>query len=661
MTSITLYADVPGRRLVSKDGAPITLPSLVLGDQCVFSLKTLDRNAAGEPRETTLNVRTLRASIGKVLEPPISGAFSVKIGAAVTDEIPIGATTNEVRTALTSIAGYALGEVQASAPGCWLLRFESAGIVPLEVGSNSLVPRSFVRIRPFQINELWWHEIRLIQAPVVFTGSYDRVLPPAPSVIRVRAGSARVEGSSINTNEVQALTVPATFKGTYYLQWDYRSSRLLGIQDGPDEIAAALNAMFTDGRKRFAVTNPEEDKAYIEFVGALEAMPQPLMATAVHSFLPGDLTFVLDLGSAELATALREQSEITLPFEIELEIEDEDMNDPAVAGRPVTFQTSVKIVREQIWEELALVPAVEWLRPPQPRDYLPFTRDQIITGSQHYQATIGNGVAREFVLDHGLNTEALHVTVRENASGGRRLREDEFSVVFTDANSLLLSFPGDQPAPAPGSRAVVVSSAGPISAFQAHHHTIPQVEGLPDALSALGLRIEAIEELLPSVNPTARAGPDTEKSLEIEIPDRAEMFPGKLPDHFDAESAAKDGRDLPKPAGLLPAIHDANVDSIILPLPAAASKEGQVFINDRGSSVMVPGGLGRRGAQLDPNGHVGSDGRVWYRLTRAAATNSFYPVDFERELFMLHINEQMFRPPEFSPARFAPAGNARSR
>jgi hypothetical protein len=35
---------------------------------------------------------------------------------------------------------------------------------------------------------------------------------------------------------------------------------------------------------------------------------------------------------------------------------------------------------------------------------------------------------------------------------------------------------------------------------------------------------------------------------------------------------------------------------------------------------------------------------VWYRLSRAAQTNSFYPLDFERELFLLHINEAMWKP-----------------
>ncbi|RDJ93655.1 hypothetical protein B4Q13_20475, partial [Lacticaseibacillus rhamnosus] len=79
----------------------------------------------------------------------------------------------------------------------------------------------------------------------------------------VRNGYPREVGVSANTNEVQQLTLPVAFKGTYYLQWDYRTSTTLGVQDGPDKIAAAFNAMFSDGIPRVKVTNPESEKAHI--------------------------------------------------------------------------------------------------------------------------------------------------------------------------------------------------------------------------------------------------------------------------------------------------------------------------------------------------------------------------------------------------------------
>lgn len=651
MSKLLLYTDLSRHQLVTRDGGTYTLPSLTLGDTALFALRFLDRDDAGTLREQEFHLRTLRASIGPVLAAPDSGTFSLRLAPThETTPLSADASADAIRAAIRALpetSVYPLAEVAPSADrGCWLFRFDHDGPVPLEVGTNRLAPRSFVRVRAFESNHRWWHELRLIVAPLVFTGSHERVLPEAPTIRRIRTGAPRIEGSSINTNEVQALKVPTDFQGTYYLQFDYRSSRLIGIDDGPDEIASALNAMWTDGKARFVVTNPEENHAYIEFVGPLEASPQPLIAVSVHTFRQGDVTFSLDLKNADLAEALRSASTVQLPFEVEAEVVDNetDLADPSVPGRIVTlFSVLVTIVREQIWEELATISQIDWMRPPQPRDYIPWTPDQIITGSQHYVATFGDGIATEFVFDHNLDTDALHVAIRQNSFGGLLLRQgDDYSVAFTSPQSITITFTGEPPAL--NSLAIVLTSAGPTSAFQAHHHTIPQVDGLEDALNALGMRIGAIEELLPKTNPSSRSGEDGSNSLEIEIPDKAELFPGKFPENFDASAAAKEGKNLPRPGGLLPAIHDTRIESIIAPLPPASSDEGRVYRNDSGIPLFVPGGLGRRGGYLEPNNYAGSDGRVWYRLTRDGITNSFFPADFERELFMLHINEEMLRP-----------------
>jgi len=648
MSKFLLHVDLTRRTLITRDGGTFSLPALTLGDSVTFALRAYDRDAASALVEQRISLRTLRASIGNVLAAPSGGTFSLRLNPAhESAAIPFDATTDAIRSAITALPespSFPLLEVLPSAePGCWLLRFSPTGPVPLEGGTNRLLPRSFVRVRAFEENGRWWHEVRLIQSPLAFSGSHERVLPDAPSVRRIRAGAPRVDGSSINTNEVQALRVPTDFAGTYYLQFDYRSSRLIGVEDGPEQIAEALNAMWTDGKTRFVVTNPEEGNAYIEFTGPLEAAPWPLITVSVHTFREGDINFTLDLKTAELATALRGQDSATFQFEVEAELVDDsaDLDDPGVPGRIVTlFSAPVTINREQIWEELADVPQIDWMRPPQPKDYIPWTPDQIITGQQHYLGVIGDGVSSVFLLDHMLGTRALHVSIRENSGSSRLLLPSEFAVALPSDNEAEITFP--EPPPSVNAYAVTITAAGPKSAFQDHHHSIGQVNGLEDTLLALGLRITAIEDLLPAVNPAARTG-SVGESLEIEIPDRMEIFPGKLAADVDAEAASKDLKKLPKPAGLIPAIHDATIEPILVPLPLATSGEGKVYRNDSGEALLVPGGLGRRGGYLDSGGFAGSDGRVWYRLTRDGASNSFYPLDFEKELFMLHINDQMLR------------------
>ena len=570
-----IYADITKRQLCSQEGNNASLPQLTFGDNVTFAVRLLDRDADGV-RLTDLKLRNLRAAIGPVMQCPVAGRFSLRFGTGTESVmLPITATCDALREAIVALpeeATYPLLDVLPGVDkGVWLLRFDHEGEVPLAVCTNQLFPRAFVRVRVFQTNNRWWHEVRLIVAPYSFVNQFYRVLSPAPSVTRIRAGDPG-DNETPAQNEVQKIHVPSTFAGTYYVTFDYRTSRLLGTTDGPDEVASALNAMWSDGATRFVATLPESNEVYVEFVGLLGKFPQNMMAITVNTFRAGDISFDLDLNTADLASALRASASVTVPLEVELDVvgDDENPDDPNIPGKVMTlFSAPLTIVREQIWAELATVPAINWIRPPQPKDYVPYGQNQVITGAQNYIACIGDGTAKNIVLDHNLGTEALHITVRENASGGHRIPDNAYDVVFTDENSLTLVF---ATAPAANALAVTISTAGPRSAFVSGLRvTEAQVDGLLDDLRVLGGRVGAIEDLLPSVSPT----------------------------RADSSSA--------------------------------------------GGTIAVPGGLGRRGSHLEAGGYIGSDGRVWYRLSRDGATNSFYPTDFERELFMLHVNDHMLR------------------
>ncbi len=648
MSDLDLFADLVTRKLISSDGGAVTLPILVLGDTLRCTLKTMERNEAGDVRERDLRVRSVRASIGRVLTPPQVGWFKLWIGDTDTPQINFDANGDVFKTAAQGSG--IIDTVENPAVGTWVVkttRPETEPDYPIYIHTNRLSPESFVRVRQFKQLGVWCFECRLIQAPLAFNDGHERVLSPPPDVRRIRSGEAGSE-TQPPSNEIQALHLPPDFRGTYFLRWNYRVSKLLGIEDGPDEIAAALNAMFQKSGKRFEATNPEPDNAYIEFIGELGGSPQPLIAVEVNTFAPGTLTFELELDRVQMAAALRAVAEIEVPFEVELEVVDdgEDVADPAVAGRIITlFQQPVKVAREQIFDELALVQSIDWLRPPQPRDYIPFTPDQIIVGVQHYVCVFGNGALRSFSFPHNLATEAFHLTVRQNIPNGRVLvLGTDYTVKILSANEVVLDFPVGAPPPALNSLALVLSTAGPRSAFLAHTHTMAQIIGLLDALAAVYARLEHIEDLLPT--PNFFGDREKGKPQDIEIPDFTDLFPSaRLPANFNVKDISEGKTDkLPRAPGLLPAIHDATVVPISVPLPRPEANAGNVFQNTTSNPLLVPGGLGRRGGYLDSLGYAGSDGRVWYRLTRAATTNSFFPVDFERELFLLHINDAMWAP-----------------
>ena len=194
MSRFLLHVDLSRRTLITRDGGTYSVPPLTLGDAATFALRAMDRDANNTLVQTELSLRTLRASIGPVLAPPFGGTFSVRFAPAhESAAIAFDASADAVRAAILSLpehSAFPLAEVVPSAePGCWLLRFNQSGPVPLSVATNHLLPRAFVRVRAFEDNGRWWHELRLIQSPLAFSGSHERELPDAPSVRRIRAGA----------------------------------------------------------------------------------------------------------------------------------------------------------------------------------------------------------------------------------------------------------------------------------------------------------------------------------------------------------------------------------------------------------------------------------------------------------------------------------------
>ena len=102
MSDLDLHADLSARKLVTSDGGSVSLPVFVLGDQCVCSLRLLEHGEGDMLREKNLNVRTLRASIGKVLEPPSGGMCTLRFTVDASVELKPSSTTDEMKGAFSA-------------------------------------------------------------------------------------------------------------------------------------------------------------------------------------------------------------------------------------------------------------------------------------------------------------------------------------------------------------------------------------------------------------------------------------------------------------------------------------------------------------------------------------------------------------------------------
>ena len=633
-----LFTGVPAS---STTGEAYTFPKFRPGEQVAFALRFLDE-VNGSLVEVERDIAAIRAGVGLVDNPPANGKWALQVGAGASTGANTTTTFNwnqdsaAVETALNSLSGIAPHDFNVSQDGnSWLVWRDSGASFTLTGRTNTLSPTSFIRVRGAEKNGVWINEVRLVQASVAFTDSSDLVLPEAPAISLVRDGGA---DGLFEWNEIQKLSLPPDFKGTYYLKRGFARTDLLDFNSGITEIKTALDVILLPEEAEVNVTNPSSNVAFIEFRGELRGTNVALLELVVADAPAGDLTFVMDFTTADAWAALRELDNVPVAFEVEVDYYIDPADHPAGTRTAKLWSETVTLGRPLLWEGLAAVQNIDWLRQPSPRSYVPFTTDQIITGSQYYTQAFGNGVATSFTFAHNLATDNIAgVVVRENVAGGAILTTG-YTLALDSANSLTLVFSA---APALNARVVIITAAGPTTVFQTHTHTRAQIVGLEDILDDLGSRVAGLEAVLPSTGPGVTDSSTV--GMVTLLPKLHELLFVAAPTTggFLGDKGGVDAAKLPERAPyLLPAIHDSTTDNLTDPLPTISTNAGKVYLNSGGAAVAIPGGGKIPSKYVAAGGFVNCDGRSLYVSRRDGTTKSYYPMAFERTLFTMAVNDK---------------------
>ena len=526
-----LFTDLTRRVLsTSASGDTFSFPALTAGDSLAISLRFIQRIGSSTPREVYPKIRAVRASIGFIDQRPVHGSFSLKIGDAAisagntTALLPHNATAAQIKASLTPLVGPDIAATFED--GSYIIHCDDGRKLDLTVVRNTLFPTSFGRIFAYEVNAEWLHELRLVQAPLAHTDSSERVLPLAPSVTTIQDGYTSYDGL-FTFPEIQQLTIPPDFRGSYQLKLDdYYRTDILDTSDGPSEIQSALNAMLAKigPMRSVTVTNPSAGQALITFDGKYyEGTDVDQLVPVVASAPPGDPTVELDLGTAEIWTALRGSPELAgVPLELEIDVLDDTAtgdDDINASFRTVKVQSSVRLKRAVFFPGLSALQNVDWLRNPSPKDYVPFTPSQVITGTQHYVSVFGDGTSTQYRFPHNLGTAALHVTVRENGGTNLVVSPDGYAAELASDNELVLKFPEPVEDDA---MAVTISTAGPVTVQNIHTHTMGQIDGLDLLLEDIGRRLAALELLMPMAG--VAGATSGESNVSFELPDIGEIL-----------------------------------------------------------------------------------------------------------------------------------------
>ena len=612
----------------------ITLPTVVQGDTFTVAVR-LTETSNNTTTVTAPSIYSARLSYGPVDVAPTAGTFKVLVNAVTSSAITLGSTAASVAAILNTISaatGWSVTEDQGSyIVGRTANWTTTSGITIVQ---NELIPDSFVRVTSYSANNTFYQELRPMQSPLAYTSAYGLIVPPAPTITRVVTGYSDPT-TGVYVNEVQRLYIPPAFDTTYQIYRGTARTALLSKDDGATEIEAALlqGCVTVGAGEIFLVTNPQNYTADIEFAGAMSGATHSLLTVAVPISPQGDVTFDLDLNTQGMLAALRGDFEVTHPLTCEIGINYGTVATPNVQYVTV-FQQNLTVQADGAWTGLAAAQRINWLNPPQPVNYIPFTTDQVITGIQSFTAVVTG--AGPWTIAHNLGTEAIHVTVRENYSNGFiAANATDYLVRTSTSQSVIL----ESQVGTTGTIgwAVMISSAGPTSVFQAHTHTIAQVVDLQDTLNAIGTRLTTLENVLPNgVGIINQSGVNT-APLTMTIPARSEVLFSQ-----DIEGAWGDGgidqSKLPvRGPSLLRSFSGLADNSNILTVPTVSG----AFIYSGGIELPPMGYI--PGDTVPPSGIVIYDeGRI-YQGRQDGDNKTYYPVPYEVELFRIPVNANQFR------------------
>jgi len=620
----------------------ITLPKVVQGDLFTLAVR-LTETANNITTVTAPSIYSARLSYGPVDVAPTAGSFKVLVNSVTSSVITFGSTAASVAAVLNSISA-ATGWSVIEDQGSYLVERRSAWVATsgITIVQNELQPQSFVRVTSYSANNSFYQELRPMQSPLAYTSAFGLIVPPAPTITRVVTGfSDPVTGTRVN--EVQRLYIPPAFNTTYQIYRGTSRTALLSKDDGSTEIEAALmaSAITVGAGEIFLVTNPESFVANIEFAGSMSGATHSLLTVAVPVSPQGDVTFDLDLNTQGMLAALRGDFEVTHPLTCEIGINYGSVATPNVQYVTV-FQQDMTVQADGAWTGLAAAQQINWLNPPQPVNYIPFTTDQVITGIQSFTAVVtGTG---PWTIAHNLGTEAIHVTLRENISSGYLLaNENDYTVQTATSQSVIVAkVSGTVPT---AGWAVMISSAGPTSAFQAHTHTIAQVVSLQDQLNSLGTRLAAVEDILPA---TGISG-SSSVTLPYEIPVAARqsvLFTNGLgtwaSTDFILQISSVPSVQAPQ---LLEALSVTVGTAPSTALPTVTTVD-IVRAYTSGLNILVPRIGLIPGARL-PSGtaYIGAESTrgLVYQVDNYSSGRTFYSKAYEASLFEIPINDKLFR------------------
>jgi hypothetical protein len=419
--------------LVLGGSAPAgVLPAFTRNDVYPFRLRVLERNSNGSFTDANLSSPAFSLGIGNIDAVATDGQFKLTTTTGTSTAISFNATTAQVLSAVSAIAGNVSVATYGDTGSAWIITAATANTA-LSFGALpfTLFPTAAVQVNTRRVptaSVFAQQIVSLSRNPAVFSSSFTSVSGDGVALTNTQEGSATL-------NETYALTIGNdVYGGSYSLAYGGYSVGIPYNQTAAN-VTTLLSAITGIGSGNVAVVSDSKRGLIISFVNALGLQnvttPLQLDSTGVQTY--SYYTSTVTMSTSEMEELFNEAGTDTITPTLEIEMTE--------SGQTKTLLQYTTSISKDLILTGALVPADLALY---------YTKAQVDAG---------------FIADSATNVNAVNRALKSSSGvtavnyGGRTLVNSAGSNVVSFSTGLALSgvmgFYGNTPTAQPANINVV--------------------------------------------------------------------------------------------------------------------------------------------------------------------------------------------------------------
>ena len=318
-SNIDILLDKSSGLLLGGSAPAGVLPAFTRNDVYPFRLRVLERNADGSYTDAVLSSPSFSLGIGNIDAVATDGQFKLTTTTGTSTAISFNATTAQVLSAVSAIAGNVGVVTYGNSGSAWIITAATANTA-LSFGALpfTLFPTAAVQVNTRRVPTASVYAqqiVSLSRNPAVFSSSFTAVSGDGISLTKTQDGSASL-------NETYALTIGNdVYGGSYSLAYGGYSVGIPYNQD-PTNVTTMLSAVTGIGAGNISVVSDSKRGLIISFVNALGLQN---VATALELDSTGVQTYnwyssTVTMSTSEMEELFNEADTDTITPTLEIEM-----------------------------------------------------------------------------------------------------------------------------------------------------------------------------------------------------------------------------------------------------------------------------------------------------------------------------------------------------